>query len=316
MRRRTFLERATAATVAAACLTPSAVRAAKPTKRRFTMCLNVGQAGVKADPFEAVALAKRYGYGSVAPMSWRLAKYGDDELKRLTDAMQKAGLVWGAAGTGPFFTPDDAEFTKRLDAIARTAAVLQKAGVTRSMTWTGPSSDTLTYRQNFDLHVRRTKAVGKVLGDHGVRLGIEYIGTKTLVLKRKFVFVQTLAEMKELADAVGLPNVGLALDAWHWFQAGDTAADIRRLANRDVVTADLCDAPADVPRHTMPDSPRRLPCATGVIDLKAFLEGLVAIGYDGPVGMEPFDKSLRTMTTEKAMQTATAAMKKAFALVD
>jgi len=32
--------------------------------------------------------------------------------------------------------------------------------------------------------------------------------------------------------------------------------------------------------------------------------------------MEPFDKSLRTMTTEKAMQTATAAMKKAFALVD
>jgi sugar phosphate isomerase/epimerase len=311
VKRRTFLE----ASAAAAAVALGAGRSQAAAAPKFTMCLNVGQAGVKADPFEAVDLAKRYGYGSVAPMPWRLAKYSQAEMDRLLAAMKEAGLEWGAAVTRPFFTPDDAEFAKRLADAKGLAAVLQKAGVTRCMTWTGPSSDTLTYRRNFDLHVRRTKEVGKVLGDHGVRLGIEYLGTKTLVLKKKYPFVQTLAGMKELADATGLPNLGLTLDAWHWFQAGDTEDDIAGLENRDVVTADLCDAPAGIPRHEMPDSPRRLPCATGVIGLKGFLTGLVRIGYDGPVGMEPFDKSLREMSTEQAMQTATAAMKKAFALI-
>jgi sugar phosphate isomerase/epimerase len=47
----------------------------------------------------------------------------------------------------------------------------------------------------------------------------------------------------------------------------------------------------------------------------AFLRGLVKIGYDGPVGTEPFDKSLSEMSAEEAMTTATAAMKKAFALI-
>jgi len=312
MNRRAFLEASAAAVTAAFAAGRSQAGPAKP---KFTMCLNVGQAGVKADPFQAIDLAKRYGYGSVAPMPWHLAKYSQTDMDRLLAAMKEAGLVWGAAVTRPFFTPDDPEFAKRLEDATRLAGVLQKAGVTRCMTWTGPSSDTLTYRRNFDLHVRRTKEVGKVLGDHGVRLGIEYLGTKTLVLKKKYPFVQTLAGMKELAGATGLPNIGLTLDAWHWFQAGDTEDDIARLASRDVVTADLCDAPAGIPRHEMPDSPRRLPCATGVIDLKGFLTGLVRIGYDGPVGMEPFDKSLREMPTEQAMQTATAAMKKAFALI-
>jgi len=311
MNRRTFLGTSAAAVAALAAGRSHAA----PAEPKFTMCLNVGQAGVKADPLEAIDLAKRYGYGSVAPMPWHLAKYPAEKMDRLKAAMKEAGLAWGAAGTRPFFTPDDAEFANRLKDATGLAGVLQKAGVTRCMTWTGPSSDTLTYRRNFDLHVRRTKEMGKVFGDHGVRLGIEYLGTKTLVLKKKYPFVQTLAGMKELADAVGLPNVGVVLDAWHWFQAGDTEEDIARLANRDVVTADLCDAPAGVPRHEMPDSPRRLPCATGVINLKGFLAGLVRIGYDGPVGMEPFDKSLREMPTEKAMQTATAAMKKAFALI-
>ncbi|MCX5636327.1 MAG: sugar phosphate isomerase/epimerase, partial [Planctomycetota bacterium] len=83
----------------------------------------------------------------------------------------------------------------------------------------------------------------------------------------------------------------------------------------DVVTADLCDAPAGIRREQMPDSPRKLPCTTGVIDVAAFLRGLVKIGYDGPVGTEPFDKSLSEMSAEEAMTTATAAMKKAFALI-
>jgi sugar phosphate isomerase/epimerase len=88
------------------------------------------------------------------------------------------------------------------------------------------------------------------------------------------------------------------------------------LTNEDVVTADICDAPPDIPREQMPDSPRRLPCTTGVIDVKAFLRGLVKVGYDGPVGTEPFDRSLNKMSTERAMALATEAMKRAFVFIE
>ena len=154
-----------------------------------------------------------------------------------------------------------------------------------------------------------------MLGEYGVRLGIEYLGTKTLVLRNKYPFAQTLVEMKEVTDEVGRDNIGLVLDTWHWYQAGDTKADILKLTNKDVISADICDAPAGIAREQMPDSPRRLPCATGVIDVKSFLEGLVEIGYDGPLGMEPFEKSLSEMSTDEAMRTATDAMKKALATI-
>jgi len=285
-------------------------------KRKFTMNLNVGQVGVRADPFEAIKLAQDYGYESVTPMPWHLLRYSESELARLAGKMKTAGLTWGAAGVRSFFVNDDTRFNERKQEIIRTAKVLQRVGGTRCFTWTMSSSDILMYMENFRLHVKRLREAGNILADHGLRLGIEYLGTRMFAVRGKYPFIRTSAETKRLTAEVGLANVGIALDSWHWFQAGETEEDILKLANKDVVTADICDAPPDIPREQMPDSPRRLPCTTGVIDAKAFLRGLVNIGYDGPVGTEPFDRSLSKMSAERAMAVATGAMKRAFALIE
>jgi sugar phosphate isomerase/epimerase len=87
------------------------------------------------------------------------------------------------------------------------------------------------------------------------------------------------------------------------------------LSNRDVVACDLNDAPRSVPVDQQRDGVRELPCATGVIDLKAFLSALSAIGYDGPVRAEPFNATLRTMPAEAAVAATARAMKRAFALL-
>ena len=315
MDRRAFLQTAAAALVSSALLTKRCVAAELP-PRKFTMNLNVGQIGVKTTPLEAVRLARQYGYGAVTPMTGYLSKCSEGELEQLLAEMKSNGIVWGAGVLSPFFEPNDAGFKDRLTEVRRTARLYQRAGVTRCFTWTMSSSNTMTYLANFRLHTQRVREVGKILANHGIRLGIEYLGTRVLAVRQKFSFIRTSAETKELATEVGLANVGIALDSWHWFQAGETEEDILKLTNNDVVAADICDAPAGIPREQMPDSPRRLPCTTGVIDIGAFLRGLVKIGYDGPVGTEPFDKSLGEMSTEEAMTAATAAMKKAFALIE
>ena len=55
--------------------------------------------------------------------------------------------------------------------------------------------------------------------------------------------------------------------------------------------------------------------ATGVIDAGAFLNALNAIGFDGPVRAEPFNRVLNDMDNDAACAATAAAMKKAFALI-
>lgn len=124
-----------------------------------------------------------------------------------------------------------------------------------------------------------------------------------------------MAETRELIDAIGVKGVGLVLDSWHWYLAGDSVEDIRALRNEDVVAVDLNDAPAGLPKDEQVDNARELPVATGVIPAADFLGALVAIGYDGPVRAEPFNKALNAVPKEEAVAATAASMKKAFALL-
>jgi sugar phosphate isomerase/epimerase len=174
----------------------------------------------------------------------------------------------------------------------------------------------LTYLQNFKSHAARLREAGRVLKDHGLSLGLEYVGTQSLRNSRRYPFVHTMAETKELIEEIGTGNVGFVLDSWHWWTAGETAADILTLTKDQVVAVDLNDAPAGIPKEQQNDTSRELPAATGVIDVASFLKALVQLGYDGPVRAEPFNKALNELDNEPACKAVIEAMKKAFALMD
>ena len=124
-----------------------------------------------------------------------------------------------------------------------------------------------------------------------------------------------MAETRELIDAIGTGNVGLVLDTWHWWQAGDSVEDIAALTPEEVVTVDLNDAPRDVDKALQKDNERELPAATGVIDIAGFLNALHRIGYDGPARPEPFNKILNAMDNDAACAVSSAALHKAMDLV-
>ena len=172
----------------------------------------------------------------------------------------------------------------QLPELAKVASAL---GVGRTATWIMPTSDELTYQENFAFHVERLRPAAAVLADEGVRLGLEYVAPKTLWSSKQYEFVHTMAQMEELCQAVG-ENVGFLLDSWHWYTAHETAEDVRRLRPEQVVDVHVNDAPAGVEIDDQLDNVRDLPGATGVIDIATFLSALQHIGYDGPVMVEPF----------------------------
>jgi sugar phosphate isomerase/epimerase len=284
-------------------------------RRSFTMDLACGAIGVQVPLPEAVALAQRFGFEAVDPDAAFLAMQSEGDVAKLRDDLQARGLVWGAAGLTVDFRGDEARFQSDLTGLPASADALRRAGVTRVGTWISPAHRTLTYRANFQRHARRLREVARILEDRGLRLGLEYVGPRTSWTASRHPFIHSMAEMKELIAEIDRPNLGLVLDSWHWYTAGESEADLLTLTSRDVVACDLNDAPAGIPVDQQRDSVRDLPCATGVIDLKTFLGALVKIGYDGPVRAEPFKAELRRMPPEAAVEATAGAMKRAFALV-
>lgn len=291
------------------------VKAQITKRRKMTMDLTCGSIGVSANQRDAIELAARHGFESSAVDGNYLASQSDDQLSELKALMHSRNLVFGAAGLPVEFRQDDTRFRDSLKDLPRFASGLQRGGVSRVATWLNPADGKLTYLQNLRQHTSRLGEIAQVLGDHGVRLGLEYVGPKTGWTSRRYPFVHTMAELKELIGAIKADNVGYVLDSWHWWHAGDTAADILSLKGTEVIAVDLNDAPTGLPKDQLVDNHRELPCATGLIDVGAFLSALNQIGYDGPVRAEPFNEVVNKMAKDEACDAAIAALRKAFALI-
>jgi sugar phosphate isomerase/epimerase len=314
--RREFIHQAGLTTMALGlALGRGSITSAATAKRKMTIDLVCGNLGVSASQTEAVELAARHGFESVGADSGYLASITDDQVAELKSLLESKGLLFGASGLPLEFRRDDERFRESLKTLPKFAAGLKRAGVDRVGTWLTPCDDHLTYLQNFRQHAVRLREAGKVLQEQGLRLGLEYVGPKTSWASRRYPFIHTMAEMKDLIAEINAGNVGFILDSWHWWNAGETAADVLSLKSSQVIAVDLNDAPAGIPKDQQNDGRRELPCATGVIDVGAFLNALNQIGYDGPVRAEPFNQAVRQMTKEDACEAASVSLKKAFALI-
>jgi len=260
--------------------------------------LSPGAIGIKTDLAGAVALAARHGWpGCDLPVveAARLA------AERSADAV---AAIYADAGVRPggwglpinWREPYDKAALAALDTHAAVAA---KLGCIRAYTWLMPASNDRPFRENFAFHVGQLRPVAEVLAAHGCRLGLEFVGPRTMRASYRYGFIYSPEAMLGLAKAIG-PNVGLLLDAYHWYTAVGAACDIRGLRADDIVYVHVSDAPAGTPVEAQLDQVRRLPGATGVIDIAGFLRALREIGYDGPVTPEPLGESLATLPADEA----------------
>lgn len=262
---------------------------------------------------EYIALAQKHGFGGI--------EFGIEEVVRMgrESSLADVKALFDGAGVQPatFGLPvewrkGDEAFREGMQKLPELAQTAQEIGCSRVCTWLPPATneDPLAFRnQTRD----RFTEIATVLGDHGIRFGLEWVGPRTLRHGPKAMganeFIYNMPATLELIADIDSPhdNVGLLADCFHWFTTGATAADIEALRPEQVVHVHINDAP-DKPRDEQMDGERLLP-GEGVIDLHAFLGALKRIGYEGPVAVETFGKELPALGFDEAARRTAAAVR-------
>jgi sugar phosphate isomerase/epimerase len=317
MKRRKFIASSSLAILATVSIGATGIFTKTKRERLFKIALNPGIIGVKANVQQALDYAIGFGYETISPYVEEIMQhYSSQQLSDLRDKMKEHNIGFGSTNIPVDFRNDKRTFNDDFKNLGKFCKAMEKQGATRVNTWIISSHENLTYNENMKEHAYRLGECARVMKDHGIRLGLEYLGTRPLVTQNRYPFISTMKEGKELIAATGQSNVGFVLDSFHWYTANDTKADILSLKPEDIVVVDINDARNGFSRETQVDGKRELPLATGVIDLKPFMEGLVDIGYDGPVRTEPFNRALNELENEAALETNKEAFNKVLALVD
>ncbi len=316
MQRRKFILTSTMVTAAAFSSPWNSLFAAQATERKFKISLNPGIIGVKANLAETLDYAIQYGYEAISPFTQEVMNdYSDQQLEAILEKMKSHNITFGSTNIPVDFRGDQAKFEEDFKGLEKYCEIMEKQGATRMNTWIISSHNELTYNENMRQHADRLGKCAEVMKEYGVRLGLEYLGMRTLLTMNRYPFISSMKEGKELIAEIGQPNVGFVLDSFHWYTANDTLEDIRSLKPEEIVVVDLNDARAGFTRETQMDGKRELPLATGVINTKDFIQGLVDIGYAGPVRTEPFNQALNEMDDQEALKKNMEAIQKTLALV-
>ncbi|GAB4517543.1 MAG: sugar phosphate isomerase/epimerase [Anaerolineae bacterium] len=268
--------------------------------------LSAGAIGVRDVTLaEAIELARAAGFEGIDFSIREAAQLADAHgVEYVRELFARAGIRPGQWGLPVAWNGEEEAWRRDLEDLPRLAALGRQLGCTRTATWCLPGSDERPFDENFAWHVQRFKPIAQILADHGCRLGIEFIGPKTMRDRFRYPFIYTLSGMMELANAIGTGNVGLLLDAWHLYTSGGTLDDLDQITAQDVVTVHVNDAPEGVPRDELVDNVRCLPMETGVIDLPGFMRKLSAMGYDGPVTPEPFSERVNRIAATDPLAAA------------
>lgn len=184
---------------------------------------------------------------------------------------------------------DDAVFRRDMEDLAARACAARELACTRAMTTLPAAVD--DDRHEFRLQaVRRLHHMACVLGAHGIRLGLEWVGTPSRHhgewADGLHPFIWNMGQALDLIDDICAPdeNVGLVVDSFHWHANSGTMDNLLSLTPDQIVHVHVCDAPKK-PVSELADDERMLP-GEGQMNLWSFLEGLQHNHYQAFVAVE------------------------------
>lgn len=137
-------------------------------------------------------------------------------------------------------------------------------------------------QEDLDQSVVSLEQAAQLAGRQDMRLALEF--------QSRSAFINNLQTATAVIEDINSPNLGLCLDAFHFYTGPSKLRDVAQLPVQRLFHVQLCDV-ADTPREFASDSQRILPGDGdfGVTDLVQSLQG---IGYAGTVSIELMDPQI------------------------
>ncbi len=239
-----------------------------------------------------VDLAARHGFSGVdtgvGAAKQMVTALGD--VSAANDYLLEKSVALATFGFDPEWRyADETKFREGLAALPEQAGLMAELGCTRCLTWMPPAGDA-PQDEWLKRTAKRFTEAGRILGDHGIRFGLEWVGPHHLRVDGanpmgEFDTVHDIPGTLDLIARAGLNNLGLLVDSYHCYTTGAGEAEVAALTDAQIVHVHINDAPKGVRPSGAKDGERLLP-GEGEIDLAGFLRGLTKAGYAGYIAAE------------------------------
>jgi sugar phosphate isomerase/epimerase len=207
--------------------------------KSFRASLNPGAIGLQCNAQELLDYAIMFNFSSISPLLNDLVTFSSNEKKAYLEKMINHGIKFDGGGLPIEFRSSEKIFQQGLRFLQKNIKIIASFNIPSFVTWIMPTNKSLTYLQNFNQHQKRLKQVAAVLEEEGLKLGLEFVGPKTLMSRDKYSFLHSINELRELIDAIAKKNVGYLLDSFHTYCAGDQIENMDFLEAKDIVSVQI-----------------------------------------------------------------------------
>jgi sugar phosphate isomerase/epimerase len=277
---------------------------------------NARAVGLGLTAGETVEVAAQAGFGAVDLLLRDLVESGVDP-RSVRERMDELGLRGGAWPLPVHWRGNPEQFVEDLRDLPRYARAAETLGLQRTGTWVLPETDSTLFpgsegdhllKRTVRLHVERLGKIAEILADHGSRLGLEIMGPASARRGPGAGFVHQYHQLTERLGELRAehPNIGVLVDAFHLFAAGEGVEEGLVWGVDSVVWVHVADS-ANPDRLRLLDQERALPGETGLADCRNLLIRLAEQGYSGPVTVEPL-QHCRSLQGLDALATARRAL--------
>jgi sugar phosphate isomerase/epimerase len=203
---------------------------------------------------------------------------------------------------------DEADLKTDLAQLPLLLEVCTALGADRCYTAIRPTCDLRPFHENFQFHVDRLGELADRLAMGNVKLAVSFLATPADRADGGFQFIHQADPVVLLINTIRKDNVGLLLDAWHWWVGGGDLEKLRTLRSDQVLSVRLADIPVGADFSTITADQRVMPGDGGAIDSAALLQALEDLGYDGPVALAPNPNLFKGQKRESIVSRASATL--------
>lgn len=233
---------------------------------------------------ELAGLASRHGFTFIdagAPLVRDVVeRLGIDGVRQLLDSLD---VRIGSFPSSAWWNDSCESFLDSLPTLIGDAKLFKALGCEICHTFIMPSCDDDLFCWT-TIATSRIRLIAEILAQYDIRLALEYVGPHHMRKQRKNEFIYSAKQTHNWIKLIERSNVGLLLDSFHWYTAGETENDLQSIPSHLIFHVHINDAPR-LAVEEITDNNRLYP-GEGVINLKTFLNVLRKKNYNGIIAQE------------------------------